>query len=48
MEYSKSQLKRMFLRVIYEIEYGRFSGHSSGIDSIVPTWMNKCWNIKMT
>ena len=46
--YSKNQLKRMFLKVLYEVQYGSMRGHSSGIDSIVPEWMNRYWNIKMT
>jgi uncharacterized protein (TIGR02391 family) len=48
MEFSKSQLKRMFLRVLYEIECGKLKGYSHGIDSIVPSWMNQYWNIEMT
>lgn len=48
MEYSKSQLKRMFLKVLYEIECGSLKDHSSGIGSIVPSWMNEYWKIKMT
>lgn len=48
MEYSKGELKRMFLKVLYEIESGKLKGRSSGIDSILPTWMNEYWKIKLT
>ena len=44
---SKAELKKMFLRVLYEIQYGKMKGHSSGIDSIVPSWINKYYDIKM-
>jgi len=48
MTYSKHELKKMFLRVLYECLYGKMKDHSSGIDSIVPSWMNKYFNIEMT
>jgi hypothetical protein len=48
MELSKIQLKRMFLRVLYECEYGTMKGCSWGIDSIIPYWMNEYWGMKMT
>lgn len=48
MVYSKSQLKKMFLKVLYEIQYGKMKGHSWGIDSVVPAWMNKYYGIKMS
>jgi predicted esterase YcpF (UPF0227 family) len=38
----------MFLRVLYEVQHGKMKGHSRGIDSIVPHWMNKYFGIKMT
>lgn len=48
MVYSKNKLRKMFLKVLYEIQYGKMEGHSNGIDSIVPSWMNKYFNIKMS
>jgi len=48
MVYSKSQLKKMFLKVLYEVQYGKMKGHSRGIDSIVNSWMNKYYGIKMS
>ena len=45
---SKPELKKMFLRVIYECLYGKMRGHSTGIDGIVPRWMKNYYNIKMT
>ena len=46
--HSKSQLKKMFLKVLYEIQYGKMKAYSHGIDSIVPHWMNEYFNMKMT
>lgn len=46
--FSKSELKKMFLRVLYECLYGKMKSHSHGIDSIVPSWMNGYFNLKMT
>lgn len=45
---SKSEIKKMFLRVLYEVQFGDMRGHSSGIDSIIPTWINKRYKIGMT
>lgn len=48
VDYTKNQLKKMFLKVLYEIERGRLKDYSHGIDSIVPRWMNEYWKIEMT
>jgi len=48
MTHSKHELKKMFLRVLHECLYGKMRGHSWGIDSIVPQWMNKYFDVKMT
>lgn len=48
MRYSKSQLKKMFLQVLYECQYGKMTSHSNGVDSIVPEWMNEYFKIKLT
>jgi hypothetical protein len=48
MELSKSQLKRMYLKMLYECEYGTMKGCSWGTDSIVPYWMNEYWGMQMT
>ncbi len=45
---SKPELKKMFLRVIYECLYGKMRGHSNGVDSILPHWMNEFYEIKLT
>jgi len=45
---SKKQLKTMFLKVLYEIQYGKLKGYSNGIDSIVPQWMNQYYSTKLT
>jgi len=44
---SKPEIKKMFLRVLYEIQYGKMKGYSSGTDSIVPSWINEYFKIKM-
>ena len=44
---SKPEIKKMFLRVLYEIQYGTMKGYSSGTDSIVPSWINEHFKIKM-
>src|SRR6266704_4196424 len=48
--YAKSELKRMYLRVLYECLYGggTMQGHSWGVDSIVPHWMNEKFEISLT
>jgi uncharacterized protein (TIGR02391 family) len=48
MTYSKSELKKMFLRVLYECKYGKLQDHSWSVDSIVPAWMNQYFNISLT
>ncbi len=45
---SKPELKKMFLRVMYECLYGKMKGHSNGVDSILPHWMNVYYKIDMT
>lgn len=37
---SKSELKKMYLRVLYEIQYGSMKGYSWDINSIIKSWMN--------
>ena len=44
---SKPEIKKMFLRVLYEIQYGKMKSYSSGTDSIVPSWINEYFKIKM-
>lgn len=48
MGFSKNELKRMFLKILYDIQYGTWQGRSWGTDSIVPTWMNEYWKMEMT
>ncbi len=46
---SKTELKMMFLRVLYEIKYGgKMHDYSNNIDSIVQDWINIRFNIKIT
>lgn len=44
---SKTELKKMFLRVLHEIQYGEMRSYSSGVDSIVSQWMNRYFNIEL-
>ena len=46
--FSKTELKKMFLRVLYECLYGKLQGYNPGIDSIVPQWMNEYFKMDMT
>ena len=48
MRYSKSRLKKMFLQVLYECQYGKLQGHSWSVDSIVPSWMNEYFKVSLT
>jgi uncharacterized protein (TIGR02391 family) len=48
MGLSKNQLKRMYLKVLYECEYGTMKGCSWGTDSINPYWINEYWGVEMT
>jgi uncharacterized protein (TIGR02391 family) len=45
---SKPEIKTMFLKVLYEIQYGGMKSYSRGTDSIVPSWINEKYNIKMS
>jgi len=44
---SKPELKKMFLRVLFECLYGNMQSNSPGIDSIVPRWMNEYFRMEM-
>ena len=44
---SKNELTRMFLKVLWEIQYGNMKGHSHGVDSIVPKWINDYYQIEL-
>ena len=48
MSPSKQELRKMFLRVLYECLHGTMKSHSWGVDSIVPSWINKHYKIKLT
>jgi len=45
---SKPEIKIMFLKVLYEIQFGSMKSYSHGTDSIVPSWINQKYNIKMS
>jgi uncharacterized protein (TIGR02391 family) len=48
MRYSKSQLKKMYLQVLYECQYGKLQSYSWGVDSIVPGWINEYFKTSLT
>ena len=48
MTYSKSVLKKMFLRVLYECKYGTMQNHSWSVDNIVPAWINQYFKISLS
>lgn len=44
---TKNQLKRMFLRVLYEIEEGKMKFHNPNINAIIPGWINEYFSQKL-
>jgi hypothetical protein len=48
--YSKSELKKMFLKVLYEIQYGSMQDRSNSLHSILSFWFRNYWkaNLSMT
>lgn len=48
VRYSKSQLKKMYLQVLYECQYGKLQSHSWSVSSIVPGWMNEYFKTSLT
>ena len=45
---TKNRLKQMFLKVLYETQYGKMQGHSKGIHSIVPSWINEFYDTELS
>jgi uncharacterized protein (TIGR02391 family) len=45
---SKSELKKMFLRVLYELQYGKMKAYSWGTGNIVPYWMNEYFKMSLS
>jgi uncharacterized protein (TIGR02391 family) len=45
---SKPEIKIMFLKVLDEIQYGSMKSYPNGTDSIVPSWINEKYKIKMS
>jgi hypothetical protein len=46
--YSKNELKRMFLRVLYEIQYGSMKDCSNNTRWFTSTWFKKYWSIDLS
>lgn len=40
-QFTKSELKKMIINVMYELKYGTMQGRTWGIDSIIPNWINE-------
>jgi len=48
MTLSKQELRKMFLKVLYECLHGTMKGHSWGMDSIIPNWINKYYKYTLS
>jgi len=46
--YSKSELKRMFLKVLYEIQYGSMQDRSNSLHSITSFWFKNYWKANLS
>jgi len=46
--YSKNELKRMFLRVLYEIQYGGLTGCSNSVNGIISSWFKRYWDVGLS
>lgn len=46
--YSKNELKRMFLKVLYEIQYGSLTGCSNSVASIISSWFKRYWDVELS
>ena len=45
---TKAELKQMILHVMYELQFGSMSNYASGMNSIIPYWINEHYNLKMS
>jgi hypothetical protein len=45
---TKAELQKMILQVMYELKYGKMSTYASGMDSIIPYWINEYFSIQLT
>lgn len=45
---SRTELKKMTLRVMYELQFGKMSDYASGMNSIVPYWINEYYGVVLT
>jgi hypothetical protein len=48
MTLTKDKLKLMYLKTLYECQFGSMKGHSWGVDSIVTSWINKLYSIQLS
>jgi uncharacterized protein (TIGR02391 family) len=48
IRYSKSQLKKMYLRVLYECKYGKLQSHGWSVGGILPYLINEYFKISLT
>jgi uncharacterized protein (TIGR02391 family) len=48
MRYSKSQLKKMYLQVLYECQYGKLQSYFPSIRSIIPHLINEYFKTSLT
>lgn len=47
LPFSKAELKKMFLRVLYETQYGKMKSYSHNIHGIIPHFMNEHYKIEL-
>ena len=48
MTLSKQELRKIVLRVVYECREGDFEGHSWGLDSVIPHWINDYYRVTLS
>ena len=45
---TRTELKKMILRVMYELQFGKMSDYASGMNSIIPYWINEYYGVVLT
>ncbi len=46
--FTRTELKKMILRVMYELQFGKMSDYASGMNSIIPYWINEYYGVVLT
>ena len=45
--FTRTELKKMILRVMYELQFGKMSDYASGMNSIIPYWINEYYGVQL-